>query len=861
MKKNELLLSAFLVLAAAMTAYYLAYPDKTSRTAPNEKLAQKMTPNDFFMMQRSFPDPAFDYRAYIRGMREAVHSIGLRSNFRGFDLEWTTQGPGNIGARVNTLAVHPRNENIIYAGFAHGGVFKTSDGGGSWKPIFDEQPFLSIGDICLDPSDPEKVYVGTGDVNIPGGYFIGDGVYRSTDGGENWESIGLSEMGIISQVLVSPDDSRVIFAAAMGLPSVRDNNRGLYKSTDGGQSWRQVLFVSNQAGVIDLAMRPGNSNVMYAASWDRYRTNYESLVSGTNAAIWKSTDGGENWTKLTNGLPTTEMGRIGLDIFESDPDILFATYVNDQNEFEAIYKSEDAGASWEQISGIQNFMDSGEFSPLGGFGWYFGKMRVNPSDDQDMWLLGVDLWRSKDGGVSWQLATPPWWEYSVHADKHDMVILPSGKVLLATDGGIYQTDLEMETWTDIENIPATQFYRVGYNPHQPDNYYGGAQDNGTSGGNLQFINEWERIYGGDGFQPYFHPTDPAVFYVETQNGNIAVTDNFGGFFQSADQGLGNDRTNWDTPYFISPHNPDVLYAGTYRLHKSTAGIVPDYQPITPDLTTGIDDRYYTISTIHESPVREGLLYAGTSDGRVWRVENEGVEIEEISNSLPERYVTSVKASPDFENYVYVTHSGYKWNEYTPRIHRSKSKGTDWEDISGNLPDIAINDVYILPGHKDSVIFVGTDAGVFGTLNGGLEWERLGVNMPAIPVYDLEWNAANNELIAGTFARSIMTYDLNKISGSVSTKEQQQVVESKNAHVKIYPNPARDFVEVTVFNQEPGKKVELALVNTGGKLLKKEVLNSGGEIKHRLNISGLPPGAYFVKIKNRHTVRTSTFIKS
>ncbi|MCB0642764.1 MAG: hypothetical protein KDC44_14045, partial [Phaeodactylibacter sp.] len=405
----------------------------------------------------------------------------------------------------------------------------------------------------------------TGDPNISGYPAIGDGLYKSEDGGATWMHLGLTETRIISKIVIDPSNTQNLYVGTMGLPFEPGPDRGLYKSTDGGANWQEVLTISDQAGIIDLLINPQDPNVLYAAGWDRIRNNFYSLVSGPGAKIYKSVDAGLNWTPLAGGLPQDEQGRIGLAMSAQNPDVLFAEYVDPGSNLFGIFKSEDAGATWNEFP--TNGLDMGL---LGGFGWYFGRIEVNPNNHDDVFLLGVELWRTQDGGQNWDLANPPWWMYEVHADKHDIAFGPQGSAydfLLATDGGLY-ANVGDEDFIDIENIPACDFYRVAHNPHQPDQYYGGMQDNGSSGGNAAMMNDWPRIFGGDGFQMAFHPDNPDVFYVETQNGSIRVTGDNGDSYNSLSNLMySDDRKNWDTPYQISAHDPKVLYIGTYRAYK------------------------------------------------------------------------------------------------------------------------------------------------------------------------------------------------------------------------------------------------------------------------------------------------------
>jgi len=397
----------------------------------------------------------------------------------------------------------------------------------------------------------------------------------------------------------------------------------------------------------------------------------------------------------------------------------------------------------------------------------------------------------------------------------------------------------------------------------PNQYFGGAQDNGSMGGNAAGINNWDRIFGGDGFQMAFDPDNSDRFFVETQRGNIRVTLNGGAFYDSGDNGIENgDRRNWDMPYFISSHSSLTLFTGTYRAYMSF-GEIPEWYPISEDLTDGPDasSRNNNVTAIDEAPIEEGLIYVGTGDGNVWRGDGFGNDWTKLSNNLPDQYVTDVVGSPTNVDVAYVTYSGYRDNDFLPRIFRTDDQGDTWIDISSDLPDLAINELLIVPETSDSVMFVATDGGVYGTVTAGDTWERLGVNMPIVRVYDLVINEANNELVAGTFARSIMTYPLDSVfvaddpmvSNNTPTKLE-------NVGIKIIPTVATQSTQIKIENTEPGRTADLVVISIDGKVMEQVSKLSGKEIIHDLDISNYPAGQYFVKVKIRHKIMSGAFVK-
>jgi photosystem II stability/assembly factor-like uncharacterized protein len=792
-------------------------------------------PAEWFYAQRSYPDAIFDYKAYQNAFKQARIQNSEKSGLPGTNTTWVLEGPENINGRVNCISVHPQNNNIIFAGTASGGVFKSTDGGNTWAGLFDDFSYLAVGDIEIDPQNPNIMFVGTGDPNISGYPFIGDGIYKTTDGGNNWTNCGLANTYIISKICINPRCPDTIYAATMGLPFARDNNRGLYKSIDGGQTWTQILFISNQAGIIDLVMDPAHPDTLYAAGWDRIRNNHESLVSGPAAKIYKTTNGGQTWTTLTTGLPSTDMSRIGLCMSETNSQLLYASYISPTLELNGIYKTINGGTTWTTVntSGLPSDV-------MAGFGWYFGQIRVNPANNNDIFVLSVDLWRTTDGGANWNLAAPDWSQYIVHADKHDMVLLNSTTFLLGTDGGMYKTIDNAANWTDADFMPSTQIYRVNCNPHEPGVYYGGAQDNGTFGGNASQINSWGWYMGGDGFQPMFDPYDPNLRYYETQNGSLYYDDGMGGndFTTGIDP---TDRRSWDMPIVMSSFDNMKMFTGTYRVYSIPDAPYGSWASISGDLTDGINDRFHVITTVAESPLNANYLYAGTSDANVWRSLNGGSTWSNVTGILPDRYVTHVIASPNNAGTVFVAHSGYKDNDYIPHIQKSVNNGTSWTDISGNLPQLAINNIEVPAGYDDDIIFAATDGSVYATIDGGLNWNRLGNNMPLLAVYDIMYDTITHNLVAGTYGRAIQTYNLDSLFNYYTSITGLASEISNEAQIKFYPNPASD--KVYFESSQDVSKVRLADIN--GKSFNPTFQISSG--KCRIDISALPQGIYFIEL--------------
>jgi len=712
-------------------------------------------PTDWFWRQRAFPhgdiDPAAQ-RLAIAQARE-LHALAEERRRRGdksalLSTVWQQRGPTNIGGRVTDLAIHPTDADICYAAIATGGVLKTTDGGATWTPIFDDAAVITVGDVTLDPQDPDVVYVGTGEANANSYSFFGDGVYRSPDGGVTWEHLGLAETLYIPRIVIDHTDSDRIFVAGTGRLFGTGADRGVFRSLDRGQSWERVFALTDSTACTDLAMHPENPDILYAAMWERVRGLTYRRSGGPSSGLWRSLDGGETWSELTSGLPTgPDVGRIGITICEGQPDVLYACYTDADAAFLGVFRSTDGGATW---SGTNDWALSGIYST---FGWYFGQIRVDPTDPDNVFVLGVPQYRSTDGGQSWTENGS-----NMHVDHHALEFAPTlpTRVYNGNDGGLYRSDDRGATWAKLYDQPTIQFYAVEIDHLEPTRLYGGTQDNGTLRTPDGSVDGWERIFGGDGFTVIVDPTDSDVIYVEYQYGNLYKSANGGGWFEWAMDGIdSSDRRNWHTPVVMDPGDPDVLYYGSQRIYRSTDG-AGFWTPISDDLTDGDQGANFgTVTTIAPAPSAPAVLYAGTDDGNVWTYSPFEGQWRNISAGLPKRWVTEVAVDPTDHRTVYVAFSGLRWDEPVSHVYRSTDGGDTWQDIADGLPEAPVNALEIDPDFPQ-VLYVGNDVGVYYSPDAGGTWLPLGTGLPRAPVLDLDFHQPTRLLAAGTHGRSLLT---------------------------------------------------------------------------------------------------------
>ena len=719
-------------------------------------------PNPWFFLERAYPYGRIPLDRWHEAGKQAA---ALRSKAAGSRAAaWTQCGPTNIGGRISDIAVDQTNNDIVYAGAAEGGVLRSMDAGQTWTPVSDDLPSIAIGALAIDPSDQNVIYAGTGEVNPGGGSvaYGGAGLFRSADQGENWDFIGLENSGSIGRIRIDPNDPDRIFVAVMGYLWENNPERGVYRTTDGGDTWERVLYVNDSTGCVDLIMRPDDTDVLYAAMWQRVRRPEYYDYGGPNCAVHRSVDGGDTWSIAAGGLPAPSgnSGRIGLSLCQSQPDVMHVIYADRIGYFDGLYRSTDGGYAWTQTN------DSSLSYVYASYGWWFGNVRTHPEDPGIIYVLGLTFYRSTNGGASYQDASD-----GMHVDHHGLDFGPAPRPLAlynGNDGGVYRSTDNGADWTKLYDLPVTQVYRVALDESNPDALYCGTQDNGTCRTLTGNLDDWDGIYGGDGFQPLVHPTNSNKIWAQYQYGSLAYSGNGGYGWQGATSGIGyNDRKNWNSPLIQDPTDADVRYFATQKVYKSTGNT--SWTAISPDLTGGIHQGNQgqvngTLTTLAASPLDGSVIWSGSDDGYVHVTENSGGSWSDVSSGLPDRWITSVRADAGDRETAYVTVSGFRWAEPMPRVYRTDDLGSTWVSISGNLPDAPVNDIIPDPDHAMRY-FVATDVGVFDTVDGGQTWSLLGQGLPNVVVTSLALNESNGKLFAGTYGRSFFSCQINDELGS------------------------------------------------------------------------------------------------
>jgi photosystem II stability/assembly factor-like uncharacterized protein len=734
------------------------------------------------------------------------------------EFAWRPIGPAVTSGRVVDLAVAEGPESrigerlgkLMYAAAASGGVWKTVNGGTTWEPVFDKQSTASIGDIALAPSNPEIVWVGTGEANNQRSSSWGDGVYKSENGGKTWEFVGLRTSQHIGRIVIHPTNPNIVYVAAVGPLWADGGERGLYKTTDGGKTWKAVLTISPHTGVTDVVMDPTDPSIMYAAALQRQRKAYSFVGGGPESGIYKSTDGGDTWKKVTEGLPKRDIGRIGLSVSRSQPRTVYASMETNTTE---VYRSDDFGESWTKKGTYFQFP------------WYMAQIRVDPKNPDRLYELGVPLVVSDDGGATNHVIGQ-----SAHVDYHAMWIDPMDPdhFVVGNDGGVYITYDRGQTMDFVSNLPNAQYYAIDLDNRLPFYYvYGGLQDNNSWAGPSQTRNrqgitnsDWYVTVGGDGFYSAVDPTDPNTVYAESQNGGIIRYDVKTGEQKSiqpqAKFGDPNLRYNWSVPIVISPHDHNTVYFGAQYLFVSP-NRGDSWQQMGGDLTRALDrDKlplmgktwpkdavarhagtadFGNISTIDESPLKKGLLYVGTDDGLIQVTRDGGAtwtKIEKFPGVPDMTYVSRVVASARDEGTVYATFDGHRSNDFKPYVLKSTDYGKTWTSIASNLP---VSSVQVIREHPraPSLLFIGNEIGAYYSGNGGKSWSKLQYNLPTVPVHDIKIHPRENDLVIGTHGRGIFIID------DITPLEQLAQAESR----AMYLFPVKPTTLFNYNNSIPG----------------------------------------------------------
>lgn len=794
-------------------------------------------PSDWFYRQRAWPFDSIPQQVYQRAVGEA--RLKAKANYRQNNQAWKFAGPMNIGGRITDVEGVSGNSNIFYIGAASGGVFKTTNAGQTWQPIFDQNPILSIGDMAIHPGNPNILFVGTGEANGGGGSvsYEGNGIFKTTDGGISWQYLGLEQSGSIPKILIHPFNDKIIYVAAMGRMFGKNKQRGVFKSTNGGDTWEQVLFHSDSVGAVDLILDPRHPDTLYASLWERSRRPSGIDYGGPACGIYRSFDGGKVWTNLNQGLPTGDnLGRIGIALSASSPQVIYAYYMDESGDFLGIYRSENYGNTWAKTNGRVN---------VANFGWWFGKIYVSPDNAEVVYALGLSGTKSINGGQQFLPMTENFNE-DVHVDQHALFIDEKNpnRLLLGNDGGLYLSINAGGNWSKINNLPITQFYTCHIDYSQPQRIYGGTQDNSSMRRRAGSQDQWEIIWEGDGFVCLVDPEDNRYVYTESQYGVFVRSTDGGKNFSTALNGIdGNDRKNWNTPVVFNPKNPASLFLGTNRLYKSTDRAI-SWTPISPSLAGITGPRNYgTITTISVSPLDSQLIYCGTDIGQAWVTKNGGQNWEQISTGLPQRWITSVAADPNIKSKVYITLSGYRYDESMPHVFRSFDYGTGWTDISRGLPPVPCNQILADPALSGHLV-VATDAGVWRSYNDGNQWEMPGKDLPLTVYSSLAFHPPTRTLAAASYGRGIYTYILEL---PVSQKE----ISPSQLVFQAFPNPVKEVLTVK-FSSPKNQKLSLGLIDGGGRVLwNKTIQVTPGQEYHEKIQWNEGTGIYFLRLQENN----------
>lgn len=759
-------------------------------------------------------------------------------------------GPTVQGGRIVDIDVNHKNTKEFYVAYASGGIFKTINNGITFEPIFDNIDALGVGDIALSQLDPNIIYVGTGEKNSSRSSYAGSGVYKTADGGKTWQRLGLTGTHHISRIIVHPQDNNTVWVASIGALYTKNSERGVFKSIDGGNTWKKTLYVNDSTGIIDLVINPQNPKQLWASSWERSRTAWNFKGNGSGSSIYKSNDGGETWVKSVNGFPQgKKIGRIGLEVATGKPNVIYAILDN-QNEVEdkkkekpntsklklddfrnmskdellkledkvlddflkdngfpkkytavlvkkeveenkylpkaiaeyfggdananlfktkvigaEIYRSEDGGNLWKKSNTYE--LDGVFFT----YGYYFSELKISPDNPDLVYIYGVPLLKSRDGGQTWHRIDTLKGIHDIHVDHHTLWINPhdSKHMLLGNDGGLYQSYDEGANWVHINNVPVGQFYTVNVDMETPYNVYGGLQDNGVFKGSSKSIpnqsKHWYQVFGGDGMFVAPDPRNSKLIYGGFQFGNYYRIENDKTTKIAPQHNIGEQplRWNWRTPLLLSKHNPDIIYMGANKVYRSL-NKGETWEAISPDITRNKRQGnvpFSTIASLAESSLKFGLLYVGTDDGVVLISKDAGGNWENISHGLPQnKWISSISPSPVDEGTVFVSLNGYREDDFKTYLFSSNDYGKTWNSVKGNLPESVANIIIQDPVNPD-LLYCGLDNGTYVSLDKGTTWHLFN-KMLNVASYDMLVHPRENELVVGTHGRSIYVADIKPL---------------------------------------------------------------------------------------------------
>lgn len=760
------ILGAVTIALAAAAAVPLVSLRTANETAEEQGAAddrgrerEKTPPEDAFLTQRvvhgGIPAGALQ-KARVQATRAraaARTSATDQLSLQVASTKWQFVGPTNIGGRVVDVAVDPVASDTIYIAAATGGVWKSTDAGAHFSPVWPATNPQSMGALVITSNG--TLFAGVGEANPGGGSITygGGGVYRSLDRGATWQLVGLTSSGAIGRIAVDPTDPQHIFIAAAGDLFNPGGERGVYESTDSGSTWTRVLNGDNDTtGAIDLAIDPTNPNRVFAALWDHRRQPDLRRYGGVGSGVYRSSDGGSTWQRLTNGFPAAgaTIGRIGVAVAATNPQRVYAIVNQTNGLFQGFYRSDDGGNSWTNLPADTKLEDA-----QANFGWWFGKLWVDPLNDAHVFAAGVSLCESKDGGATFAEHLSP------HADHHAMAwdLKVPGRVYLGNDGGTYRSDINgsNDQWTKAIYQPFTQFYSVDVSEQDDTRLVGGAQDNGV---NRSFAGTpWNRYVDGDGLAALIDPVNQNLVYGCFQYGNCYRSTDGGNTTTYFTPAIMSSRRNWFAPLQFDPVNPSILYFAGNRVHRSTNNAAT-WLPISPDLTggPGPDPSYPfgTITTLAVAKTQPNRILAGTDDGRLWFTTNLGGIWTRVTDpDVPGNWVTRVTVDPLRASIAYATFSGFRTGTPLPYVLKTTDGGATWTSIAGDLPQAPVNDLLVV----GSALYVATDVGVFFSADGGATWVAAGEDLPSVPVTDLEYRAASNTLYAATFGRGIYALPL------------------------------------------------------------------------------------------------------